>query len=262
MLGAEGGEAGLLDLGEGAFADDVGALEVVVAVDEDEEAAVVDVAEAFRDRWVARDAEPEDVDGDAFFDDVKVRGGYGGGVAAVAADDEVGADLVRAFGGLGDDAGDAVGGSVVDEAGGLPAHAEGEVGELCGFGGEEVEEVPLRHEGDELGDGGEVARSRRWGRSGRRCWRRGGRSAEWGMEEAVEEAELVEELEGGGVDGVAAEVAEEVGCFSRTVTATPARARRKPSMIPAGPPPMMQQVVLVVGRHRGLAMTFCGACVR
>ena len=31
------------------------------------------------------------------------------------------------------------------------------------------------------------------------------------LEEAVEEAELVEELERGGVDGVAAEVAEEVG---------------------------------------------------
>ncbi len=31
--------------------------------------------------------------------------------------------------------------------------------------------------------------------------------------------------------------------FSRTVTAMPWRARRKPSMMPAGPPPMMQQVV-------------------
>ena len=31
------------------------------------------------------------------------------------------------------------------------------------------------------------------------------------LEEAVEQAELVEELEGGGMDGVAAEVAEEVG---------------------------------------------------
>src|SRR5258708_37726871 len=30
--------------------------------------------------------------------------------------------------------------------------------------------------------------------------------------------------------------------FSRTVTATPWRARRKPSMMPAGPPPGMQQL--------------------
>src|SRR6185437_3945607 len=34
-------------------------------------------------------------------------------------------------------------------------------------------------------------------------------------------------------------------CFSNTVTATPARASRKPSIIPAGPPPAMQQVVLM-----------------
>jgi hypothetical protein len=32
-------------------------------------------------------------------------------------------------------------------------------------------------------------------------------------------------------------------CFSRTTTATPIRASRKPSIIPAGPPPAMQQIV-------------------
>src|SRR5258708_34980047 len=34
-------------------------------------------------------------------------------------------------------------------------------------------------------------------------------------------------------------------CFSRTTTSTPARASKKPSIIPAGPPPTMQQSVLV-----------------
>ena len=58
--------------------DDVAALEVVVAVDEDEEAAVVDVAEGVLGvGGVAGEAEPEDVDGDAFFDDAEVGGGYG-----------------------------------------------------------------------------------------------------------------------------------------------------------------------------------------
>src|SRR6266568_1897701 len=33
-------------------------------------------------------------------------------------------------------------------------------------------------------------------------------------------------------------------CFSRTRTSTPARASRNPSMMPAGPPPAMQHVVL------------------
>src|SRR5690348_15818291 len=35
-------------------------------------------------------------------------------------------------------------------------------------------------------------------------------------------------------------------CFSRTQTSTPARARRKPSIMPAGPPPAMQQRVSIV----------------
>ncbi len=33
-------------------------------------------------------------------------------------------------------------------------------------------------------------------------------------------------------------------CFSRTVTGMPARASSRPSIIPAGPPPMMQAVVV------------------
>ena len=34
-------------------------------------------------------------------------------------------------------------------------------------------------------------------------------------------------------------------CFSSTTTFTPARARRKPSIIPAGPPPAMQHLVAI-----------------
>ena len=63
------------------------------------------------------------------FDDVEVGGGAGGGVAAVAAYGERGADFDGAVGGVGEDAGDA-GGVVLDrakQAGGFPAHAEGEV---------------------------------------------------------------------------------------------------------------------------------------
>src|SRR5919108_282031 len=37
-------------------------------------------------------------------------------------------------------------------------------------------------------------------------------------------------------------------CFSRTTTSMPARARSKPSIMPAGPPPTMAQVVSVVAR--------------
>ena len=65
----------------------------------------------------------------------------------------------------------------------------------------------------------------------------------WQGEEFFEEAELVKEFKGGGMDGVAAEVAEEVIVFFEDGDCDPWRARRKPSMMPAGPPPMMQQVV-------------------
>jgi len=102
---------------------------------------------------------------------------------------------------------------IAQQAGGFPAHAKVEGGKFGGFGGEEVEEVPLRHEGDVFGDGGEVGEV---GHYELAVADGDGHPADFGvgeLEEAVEEAELVEELQGGGVDGVAAEVAEEVGVF-------------------------------------------------
>ena len=98
-----------------------------------------------------------------------------------------------------------------DEAGGLVLHEEVKGGEFGGVGGEEVEEVPLRHEGDELCVGGEMGEVGRWGS----VWPpmthgEAGDLLVRECEELVEEAELVEELERGGMDGVAAEVAEEV----------------------------------------------------
>ena len=152
----EGWEAVLLDLREGAFGDDVSDLKVVDAIDEHDEPAVVDVAEGVLGVvGLAGEAEPEDVDGNTVVDERKMRRDARDGVAAVAADGESGWDLDGAVWSVGEDAG---GGAVLflDEAGGLPTHAKGEAGEACGFGGEEVEEVPLGHERDEFGVSGEV----------------------------------------------------------------------------------------------------------
>ena len=108
--GAKSGEAGGLDFGgEGVFGDDEGALEVVGAIDEDGEGAVVDVADDVGGVGVAAgEAEPEDVDGDAGLVDGEVGGGAGGGVAAIAAYDEGGGDIDWAGRGVGMDADDAV----------------------------------------------------------------------------------------------------------------------------------------------------------
>src|SRR5215469_16705529 len=75
---------------------------------------------------------------------------------------------------------------------------------------EEVQEVPLRHEGDEFARGGNVTEVR--------CLQVGTAYDRSNLfhplvrqkQELAQEAEFVEDLEGGRMDGVAAEVAEEV----------------------------------------------------
>jgi hypothetical protein len=208
--GAEGGETGGPDGAlEGAFADDEAGLEVVGAVDEDEHLAEVEEAEAaFGIVGLARKAEPEDVDGSAGLDGAKVGGGGGGGVAAVAADGESGGQGGGAGGGLNFDSGDAVG--MVCEAGDFVLHEKAEGGVFGGLLGQEVEEIPLRHERDEATVGGEM------GEVGERELLAADDSGDvvgllvGELEERVKKAELVHELEGGGVDGVSAEVPEEV----------------------------------------------------
>jgi hypothetical protein len=82
-----------------------------------------------------------------------------------------------------------------------------------GFFGDEIQEIPLRHQADEfavnrevgeVGDGyGEIVDG-------------GAKRVEllmWDAQEIIEEAELVHQLEGGGVNGVAAKIAEKVGVF-------------------------------------------------
>src|ERR1700674_4195462 len=77
--GTEGGETSLLDGGERIFGDDVAALEVSVSVDEDEDAAEVDVAEGVLGvGGKTGKAEPEHIDGDAILVKWQMGGGAGG----------------------------------------------------------------------------------------------------------------------------------------------------------------------------------------
>jgi hypothetical protein len=156
--GAEGLETGRLDVGgEGVLCDEEAALEVVAAVDEDQEGAVVDVAESVDGiGFTTAETEPENVDGDARLVDPEMGGGAGRGVATVAANYERGVDFGGAGGRVDADAGDT--GAGFDEAGYFVFHEEMEAGEMGGLGGEEVEKVPLGHEGDELCVGREMGR--------------------------------------------------------------------------------------------------------
>ena len=196
--------------GEGVLSDEKGALEVVGAIDEDGEVAVVDVADDIG--WVgfvAGEAEPEDVDGDSGLVDREVGGGTGGGVAAIAADDEGCRDVDWSGGSVGMDADDAMI-VVFDKAGDLVLHKEVKGGKLRGLSSDEVEEVPLGHEGNKFCVRGEMGEVR---------YRKGFATESEGEfgdllmgkgEEVFEDAELVHEFEGGGMNGVATEVAEEV----------------------------------------------------
>ncbi len=209
-------EALFLEIGEGVFADDVRGLEVVVAVDEDHHAAEVEVAEGvFGVFGLAGEAEPEDVDGNAVVDDGEMGGGDGGGVAAVAAYGEVGGDVDGTVWSFGANAGDgwAVRAIGVEKIGGFVLHEEVEVRVLASFAGEEVEEIPLGHKGDESGVGGKVGEVGQGKGLAANGHGEGVDLRVGDLEEAVEEAQLVEDFEGGGVNGVAAEVAKEVLVF-------------------------------------------------
>jgi len=64
-------------------------------------------------------------------------------------------------------------------------------------------------------------------------------------QELVEQTQLADYVERRRMHGVAAKSRRKVGVFSSTTTSTPARASRKPSIIPAGPPPATQQSVSI-----------------
>ncbi len=132
-------------------------------------------------------------------------------MAAIAANCQCGRDFDGTVWRVRADAGGNA--ALLDDPGRLPAHAEGEVRKMAGFAGEKVEEIPLRHQGDELTVSGDV---REVG-DGESLAANGGREScdlgVWDGQELFEEAEFVKKLEGGRVYGVSAEVTEEVFVF-------------------------------------------------
>ena len=210
-LVAEGRQTAGADLVERALRNHEAALPVLTAVEHDEDAPGLDAAERLR-RGVAghlRQPEPEDVHRRAERLDAKAGCRAHRGVAAVGADDEIGANLQRTVGRRRPHADDSpIGFQEADDA---RAHAQREARIAPRVAGEEVEEVPLRHEGDEgtahgqvaeVGDGDPLAADDPGQLADLRVRQR---------QERLEQAELVHDLERGGMDRIAAEVAQEVG---------------------------------------------------
>src|SRR4029450_5998932 len=100
--------------------------------------------------------------------------------------------------------------SLLDQSGHLSAHLQGEGRIARGLVDEEVEEVPLRHHRDEAAAGRQVGEvgdpydgiADLRGEAAQLLVRQ--------RQELVQETELSHELEGGGMDGIAAKVSEEV----------------------------------------------------
>ena len=129
---------------------------------------------------------------------------------AVAADGEIGAHLERASGVVGAHAGDAA--ALLDQIGRLRPHAQMERRITLAVLGEEIEEIPLRHQRDELAAGRQVAEiGDGISRVAERMRRSVAAFSCGSLQELVEQAELVHQLERRGMDGVAAEIAQEVG---------------------------------------------------
>src|ERR1700722_9291821 len=65
------------------------------------------------------------------------------------------------------------------------------------------------------------------------------------LQKGLEQTELRHDVEGRRMDRITAKVAEKVAVFFQQDGRTPARARSSPAIIPAGPPPTMQQSYFV-----------------
>jgi hypothetical protein len=132
-------------------------------------------------------------------------------VAAVTADYQTGANFERAIGCARLDSGGRI--ALTKKADGLVLHEQMEAGKPSGTVREEVEKVPLRHERDELAMGGKVAEI---GGPKFEVSYYGAHRGELlvrDFQEIFEESEFAQEFERGGMDSVAAEVAEKVLVF-------------------------------------------------
>src|SRR5476649_891006 len=94
-----------------------------------------------------RNVHPKDIDGRAKFLNFKAGARVRDGMSAIRSDDQIGAKLALALRSFDAHTSDAL--LVEDEIDNLVLHLEREGRKAFGSGGEEVQEIPLRHESDE-----------------------------------------------------------------------------------------------------------------
>ena len=239
---AEGVKAFGAHLAGIAFRNHEGALPVFAAMDLHQDAARQEAAHAHAlVVGLARQAEPEHVERRPEIDHIQPRAPADHRIPSVAAHGQRRAHLQGALGRLGPNAHDPA--ALLDEVDHLGAHFDVKPRIGAAVLLQEIQQIPLRHEGNEftarrqmaeIGDVDHLLADLAAERT-RRVVRQ--------LEEFIQEAHSLNSssVEGWTVSPLKSR--RKSRCFSKTTTSMPARASRKPSIIPAGPPPVMQHVV-------------------
>ena len=209
-LAPEGGDALLAQLVLRSLRNDERALPVAVAVQGDQHRAGPDRAARARrvaDR-IARQPEPQHVDRRPEILGRQSRALAHRGVPAIRAHHQVGPDGERTLALLHPGADHAAG--LLDQARDRRPHAQLERRQTAGLPGDEVQEIPLRNEHQELPRRGQVAEVGDGDLLAIHVADQLGDLLVRQLQECVQQAQVLQDRERGRMDGVAAEVAQEV----------------------------------------------------
>ena len=155
------------------------------------------------------DVHPKNVDRDADFLNFKTGTLVSDGVAAIRANDEIGAKSAIAFRSFGTHTSDAI--ALEKKVDNFMLHVKCEGREPFGVTGEEIQEVPLRHERDKFATGWQP------GKIGNLCEVTVKNSSQLPhrlmpqFQKFLEQSEFVHDLERRWMNGITAKIAVEVG---------------------------------------------------
>ena len=192
-----------------AFRDDEPRLPVVAAIEHDEDAPAVEPAtKPVAVAGLARQVHPQHVHRRTEIAHRKSGAVANGGVSAIRTHGESRPHFKRPVRRVSPHTNDAL--AVANQVRHRGPHHEPEFRILLRVPGDEIEEIPLRHECDELALGGQVREVREWEIEAREIRIQPSHFLVRMPEEVVEQSQFVHNFERGRVDGVATKVAQEV----------------------------------------------------